>query len=143
MKVKARVVDYKNGRATLETIPEGQCVGCKGCSGSEPKQLEVSSQPLERGEDVLITMDNSNVTKAAFMAYGVPLIVFMLGLFLTIALLSKTSYHDVGELVGLAVGLSLFAITYLLLRRGEKRRGADPHYQAKILSKDEEEIWNH
>ncbi|NLY73094.1 MAG: SoxR reducing system RseC family protein [Tissierellia bacterium] len=136
MKVKARVVDYKDGKALLETIPEGQCVGCKGCSGAEPKQLEVRSKPIEAGEDVLITMDNSNVTKAAIMAYGIPLIVFMLGLFLTIALLSKTSYHNVGELVGLAVGLVLFAITYLLLRRGEKRRSADPRYQAKIFSND-------
>lgn len=143
MEVKARVVGYKDGKALLETIPEGGCVGCAGCSNSKVKELSVDSKPLEAGEEVTIRMDKNNVTKAAFIAYGLPLIVFMLGMFLTIAILKNTSYHKESELIGLALGLVLFAITYLILRRGETRRSHNPQYQAEIMSQEEEKICNH
>jgi positive regulator of sigma E activity len=86
-------------------------------------------------------METKDVTKAAFMAYGLPLVLFMAGLFSGIALFSNSRYDSISELIGLAFGISLFLITYFLLRRGEIKRDKDQLYQAKIIGYIEEEIW--
>lgn len=142
MRIKARVLDYKNGKAYLETLPEGQCVGCKGCSQAEAKELIIKADPIKPGSCVWISMEKSDVTRAALLGYGLPLVLFMLGLFLGIELFKETSYDGVSELIGLGLGLLLFTGTYLILRISEKKRQEDLSYQAKILSQIEEEIWN-
>lgn len=142
MKIKAKVLDYRNGKAHLETIPEGECVGCKGCSQSNVKELTVESSPIEVGSNVWISMETSNVTRAALLAYGLPLALFMAGLFLGIALFKGSRYDSISELIGFAFGLVVFFSTYFIIRRGEIRRQADQQYQAKIISYTEEEIWN-
>ena len=143
MKIKAKIVDYRNGQAYLETIPEGQCVGCKGCSQASVRELMVISPPVEIGRDVWLSMETKDVTKAAFMAYGLPLLLFMAGLFSGIALFTNSRYDSISELIGLGIGIFLFLTTYLLLRRGEIKRDEDQLYQAKIIGYTEEEIWNH
>lgn len=143
MKIKARVIDYREGKAYLETIPEGQCVGCKGCSQAEVKEFIVSSTPVDIGRDVWLSMETKDVTRAAFLGYGLPLVFFMVGLFSGIALFSHSRYDRVSELIGLALGLTLFFGTYLVLRKGEIKRKKDPQYQAKIIAYIEEEIWKH
>lgn len=140
MKIKARVVDYKKGKAYLETIPQGPCLGCKGCSQAEIRELSITSSPVEIGRNVWLSMETRDVTRAAFMAYGIPLILFMTGLFSGIALFNHSPYAHVSELLGLGLGSSLFLITYLVLRKGEKRRDHDQLYQAKIIGYIEEEI---
>ena len=143
MKIKARVVGYKDGKVQLMTIPEGQCVGCKGCSQAIERELEVTAEPMEVGRAVWIAMEPKNVTKAAFLAYGVPLALFLLGLFSSIALLANTRYDTSSELIGFAIGLVLLFSSYFYLRKGECKRAQSPQYQAKIIAYLEEDLWNH
>lgn len=143
MKIKTRVVGYKDHKLQLVTIPEGQCVGCKGCSQATERELEVPGEPRAIGEVVWLSMEPKNVTKAAFLAYGLPLLLLVAGLFSSIALLANTRYDTSSELIGLGVGLALFITSYLYLRKGECERAMSPQYQAKIIENIEEDLWKH
>ncbi len=142
MKIKAKVLAYENGKAYLETLPEGQCVGCKGCSQAESKELVLKTSPVKAGSQVWISMEKSDVTRAALLGYGLPLVLFMLGLFLGIEIFKESRYDSMSELIGLGIGLVLMLTTYLILRMGEKARENNPSYQAKIVSEIQEELWN-
>ena len=141
MKIKTRVVGYKEGKLQLVTIPESQCVGCKGCSQAIERELEVPGEAREIGEIVWVAMEPKNVTKAAFLAYGLPLLLFVAGILSSIALLANTRYDTSSELIGLGVGLALFFTSYLYLRKGECKRAQSPQYQAKIIENIEEDLW--
>lgn len=141
MKIKAQVTGYKEGKLQLVTIPEGQCVGCKGCSQAEEKELEVFGEQREVGKLVWVAMEPKNVTKAAFLAYGLPLLLFVGGIFSSIALLSNTRYDTRSELIGFGIGLILLFTSYYVLRKGECKRAQSSQYQAKILDNIEEDLW--
>ncbi len=133
MIVKARVISSNESHAKVETIPEGECVGCKGCGHADVKVLSVlCDKKYVEGSLVEIEINYSSVLKAAAYAYIIPLIFFIIGLFLGIYLYS--------ELLGLIMGLILMLITLFFVRKGEKNRISSGDFQAKIVKYSKEEL---
>ncbi len=104
------------------------CEKCHACIGG-PKTISVKVRgKANPGDFAVVQMAVKTVTAATLLAYGLPLVGLMAGMFLGEWLLPAES--SLGGILGGAVGL-LLPIAGLLLT--EKRRQKDPRWEANLL----------
>jgi len=112
-----RVIKANEDWVEVLTQTETGCSGCSASSGCGTASLSKLFSPenkaplrlantlnVQEGDRVLLSMDESDLIKHSFMAYGLPL----LGLFLIAALGSVLfSKNDIGSIAGGFIGLGL------------------------------------
>lgn len=123
----ARVISVSNNVARVVVRSEGSCGGgsCAGCSGG----CGASGGIIEAentagacvGQDVKIEMKTTEYLKAAILVYGLPLIMFLVGI------ISGNSVHDrlsvgmPGELFSVIMGTVFWIVSYFIIRAIDKK----------------------
>ena len=114
------VVEVGPRKATirLDHSPDGSCGSCCACSafaGGE-HTLEVDRGDLQKGERVLARVPRLNQYLSIFLVFGLPLVLFSVGITVGLAFGEEKQVGSTAVLGGLA-GLALaFALSWLVNR---------------------------
>lgn len=115
----ARVVEVNPEQTTVVFIRHSACSDCRAqslCSvaGDEEKVIGLPSDPYniyKVGEEVEVVMSQTMGTKAVWLCYLVPLLVFMVALFT----FSKLPFWHLSELATGLISLACVGVYYLVL----------------------------
>lgn len=94
------------------------CDSCGGgCNDSNSLILELKNTlGAKTGDYVIIESKSSTILKSAFVAYIMPLIFMMVGIFIGMAVFKNLGY-EAYETIGFFVGLVFLAVSYVVLRQ--------------------------
>lgn len=100
------------------------CAKCRACTaGMKKEDMIIKAQNLCKasvGNKVDIVLDNADFMKATIIMYGIPFIAFMIGIFGGYYGAYNLGINN-GELIGIAAGLILVVITYLIIHSQEDK----------------------
>lgn len=137
MKEKAVVVGNRGDEAKVEIIRTSACNGCKACSvGRDNKALHVwVDNPLKAkiGQEVEIELNPSTILSATFIAYGIPLIAFLLGIALSLKITDLVS-EGFKEIFSLLIGLSTMSISFLGVHLFSEKERNIKKYTSRIVN---------
>lgn len=105
-----------------------QCEHCGACMSLGDQEMELSVENTlnaEVGDRVRIELSPRRVVQASLIAYAIPLILLLLGVWL------GSKMHD---LVGLACGVGACALAFLILRALEKRGGLKDRFSPRMTA---------
>ncbi len=143
----AEVMEVSEGRAMMRLVRKSACGGCHAC-GMKAEEQEIrfsvkNTLHAATGEWVLVELPQKNVLHAAFLAYGIPLILLIVGIalgyFVAGAVPELTLHRD---MIALAAGLLLAAVQFLVMHAMEKRFKRSGKYEpamVEILNMQEKE----
>jgi sigma-E factor negative regulatory protein RseC len=131
---QARVVAVQGPRVWVEAVKQSACGSCSargGCGTSVlgkvlgVKSVRVEVDPdqvrnLQRGEQVWIAIEESELVQGTLWLYGLPLLSMLVGAFIGTLLAPQYGLHPDLAAV-LAAGLGLAAALLLLRRRMQPR----------------------
>ena len=115
-----KAVDTECVRVTI--VQSSACAGCAAkqmCNSAEAKEKDVDvftsdAASYRVGEHVVLEGRLSDGRKAALVAYGIPLVLLLLALFIGIALMESEA---LGAVCALAVVALYYAIIYIFFRK--------------------------
>ncbi|MEA1975587.1 MAG: SoxR reducing system RseC family protein [Bacillota bacterium] len=110
----------------VEMSSTSACSGCNGCDSADKKIRVYNPLDAKKGDIVEINMDTQNVLLAAFIAYGIPLISFLIGV------LAADKLFD-NELISAIAGFMFIAISYFLINKKEKSFYSSKKYVPEIV----------
>jgi sigma-E factor negative regulatory protein RseC len=114
----------------VEMNSTSACSGCNSCSNgddSADKKIRVyNALNAKKGDIVEINMDSQSVLLAAFIAYGIPLFSFLIGV-----LLANKLFNN--ELISALFGFAFVAITYLFINKNEESFYNSKKYVPEIV----------
>lgn len=118
------VIGVEKDRLVIKMERKEACAKCRACiAGLESKDMIIKAQNLcsgRIGDKVEITLDNTNFIKATLIMYGVPFVMFMLGIF--IGYYGATCLNlNTPEVMSFVTGIVMIIITYLIIRTQEQR----------------------
>ena len=136
MREIAIVVENKNNRAQVEIRKSAACDGCKGCSvGREGKALRVWAQnPIGArvGQTVEIELSAATFLSATLIAYGVPLIAFLLGIGFGSKVANLFNLSS-AEVVSFFIGLAFMSISFFIIHFFTSREEVSKKYSSRIV----------
>lgn len=113
-----QVVEIKNQFVVVRLERKEACASCKACiAGLEAKDMFIEAENLckaEVGDYVDISLEQGSFLKAVFIVYTIPLLALLAGLGIGYVLFK----NEIGTLI---MGFSLLAISFLTIKRNEKR----------------------
>lgn len=112
---QVQAYDETTGEATIAYIRPDACAKCGACGSMSQKGSIRLKADCQVGDWVKVELPDGHFMKATMLAYVLPLVGFLLGLFLGYAL---SGGQEIWALLGSAIGLSLCAI---ILRLAEAR----------------------
>ncbi|MSS20294.1 SoxR reducing system RseC family protein [Pseudoramibacter porci] len=121
----------KNNTARVIITRHEMCGDCKACElGTSKKTMSVDAKNdinAKVGDKVALEMEFANFMKASGVAYGFPLIGFLLGIFIGYAIAPMFHLNEVysGFFGGLILMFCAYGIIHLMDRRG--RFGKDKY----------------
>lgn len=138
------VVESVNGnKATVSLSRSTACGDCGACQmGKENLNRQVDAlNPVgaKIGDRVTMEMADNTVLKAAFIVYIVPLIVLILGMVFTYFTLNYFHITEKVELYGFFVGLIGMAISFLIIKKREKKLTEQGELIISIVKINEED----
>lgn len=132
-----------NHNAMVLVTRHSSCDSCNACKmGREDKTIEIEAINrinAREGQTVSIDQEHQNVLKAAFILYVIPLIALLIGITLSMNLLSLFSLSTHNELISAGIGFSLMAIVFWLIRLNEEKFKAKDEFVPVITEIIEEE----
>ncbi|NLL23584.1 MAG: SoxR reducing system RseC family protein [Tissierellia bacterium] len=133
--MKAVVLGKNKDRILVETLANPDCGSCKACSHSRGGKILLvhSDREYDEGAIVEIAIEDSRLLAASFLAYGVPLFVFFLSLYLIYRLAAMSRFSNIAELISLFVSLAILALTYYMIHRSDAKRSRDGRFDARIV----------
>lgn len=126
MNREAKVV-LKDGRLVAELTRTEACASCGACRHGKEEVLTVDLPEGDfiEGEMVELTLEDGRVTQASLIAYGIPLLGLIAGIFL--------GGIFGGDGMRLLMGLLLTALSYLAVRLIGGRMENSGNYRPKAL----------
>lgn len=118
------VIGFEDKKLVIKLERTEACARCKACTaGFDKKEMIIKAENLcngNIGDKVEIALDSVDFYKATIIMYGIPFLMFMLGIFGGYygALKYGIGYS---ELIGIGVGIVLVVITYLVIHSQEHR----------------------
>ena len=111
-----KVLEINPQFITVEILSQSACASCHAaglCGMSEAQKKEVivrtpSSEFYEIGEEVTVTLESTMGYKAVWIAYMVPLVVLLTGIFVSLGC-------GLGELASALVGIGVTAVYYFVI----------------------------
>ncbi len=123
---------YEDNRAKVLIRRHTACSECGACKhGKENMDMEiiaVNNADAKIGDVVEISMKVHNVLTAAFIVYGIPLLMLILGIVAGHAILKKIGFTSGLELYSILIGLVLLILTYIALKIYENHLKKDARY---------------
>lgn len=112
------VLAVSNGIATIRVEPPSACAQCGSrgaCGGASARTLEIAAPPLAHpGATVTIALAESNLLRAALLAYGLPAGTTLMGAVLL---------SGAGDLAAVAGALCGLGLGWTALRHFGRQRG--------------------
>jgi len=111
--------------------------------GDENMQMTIeclNKANAQVGDLVEIVMQTENVLGAAFIAYVIPLVVFLVGILVSMKALTANGYQGNIEGAGALIGLVLIFITYGVIKLNDEKFKTSEKYLSvviKVLDKEE------
>jgi len=138
MKEIGTVKALRGNNAEVEIKRNSACGDCGACHVSKDQSvmLTTAKNPVNAkcGETVEVEMQFANVFVAAFIMYGIPLIAFILGSCVVYYLVDALSLGWDQVLTSFLAGISLTAITYLVIRYFDHLGRFNSKYQPVITA---------
>lgn len=131
MRREGRVVASEQGRVSVCFQRPEACQSCGACAGHQHETLAWIPGDAPVGSRVEVEMPDQQVVKASLLAYALPLLLLLAGLFAGMRLFQS-------EIAGAALGIGLMALSYGLLRLAEKRMGKKRQWQPRIVAVQKE-----
>lgn len=131
MRRKGRVVAAKPGCVSVCFQRPEACHHCGGCAGQKQETLVWVPGDAKIGSVVEVEMPDGQVVKASLIAYALPLLLLLAGLFAGIRVFQS-------EAAGAALGIGLMGLSYGLLRLAEKQMRKKRQWQPRITAVHEE-----
>jgi len=120
-----KVVEAQMGRARVEVSPSSLCAGCEMAAGCIPaaegkRMIEVADPVgVSVGQDVQIELGSGSLVLASFLAYIIPILCLIAGVFIGMYGGGNTlseMWLGIGALVGFVAGLLISRIITQYLR---------------------------
>lgn len=108
------VVSIKDGCAVVHFVRGSMCAHCGACMAFGEKEMEVvvkNDIGAVPGDTVTVVMLAKNILKAGLIAYVIPLIALLLGIWLG---------SLIADWASVVIGVSSCALSYLILHRLDK-----------------------
>lgn len=118
---KGIVLSAGDGHAEIALIQTGSCEECSAkifCKPSENKDSKIieveDSFGVKAGDEVDIQIKGSDVLKASFMLYGMPLILILFGIILGMSIFNGTSSPELFSFL-FSIGITALYFSSILL----------------------------
>lgn len=118
MKQQATIV-FENGRTMAEVMRPEACQACHACKFGQQQRVltELPDGDYKEGELIELNLPDGNVGKASMLAYGIPLVMMLAGLWIG-SLIGETDLAMVlGALLMTALGVLILKLLEPSLRR--------------------------
>lgn len=118
------VIGFENNKLVVKLERTEACAKCRACTaGFDKKEMLIRAENLcngKIGDKVEVALDSVDFYKATMIMYGIPFVMFMIGIFGGYygAIKLGVSY---AELIGIGLGLILVVITYFIIHSQEHR----------------------
>ncbi len=141
---KGRIVEVENDNAKVIITRHAACGDCGACQiGKDNLNMIIVADNkigAKKNDQVILELNTENFLFASFIFYGIPLLALLLGISLPYYFLRRAgNTSDSVQLTSSIIGLLSLTITYLLIRRNEKRFKNMKKFKSKIveiISKD-------
>lgn len=124
-----KVVDKKGNILKIELNPTSTCKICGLCHSEGTYNFYLDALDncnAKVGETVVIEIERKKYYKALFLIYGLPLILFIIGVIL--GYLFNPKIHFDPQLFGLILGFLLMALGYILVRFLDRKLSKKQQY---------------
>ncbi len=119
-----RVIKIENGQMLISMKRDSACGSCESCAaGCESKEHIIKAKPranFEVGDLVSIKVDSSKMLRGVMMVYLVPLLAFLLGIFVSNYIFSKLSFK-VQDFYSIIIGVVLLLISLVIVKAYDKK----------------------
>lgn len=118
MKQLASVV-IENGKPMAEVIRPEACEACHACKygRTERRLIALPEGDYHEGQQVELELKDGRVGAASLLAYGIPLVLLVIGLLVGAQLFQGELQQALCALGGVAVGLGILRLIEPLLKR--------------------------
>lgn len=131
---KVIAVDKENATVTL--MKHSACGDCGACQiGKENMNIKIdalNTAGASIGDKVVVDMASHDVLTAAFIAYGIPLIMLIIGIAGGKFILELLGMEKNIELFSFGIGLIFMTITFFRIRKNEDKFKASKKYLSRI-----------
>lgn len=132
----------EDNKALVRVHQHSSCAGCGACMGffGDPAEkgyllVEVMNPVgAQKGEVVRLETRSQEILYAAFLLYILPVLALLAGLFAGRNLAISRGLAISPDLGGLALGLTVMVLVFLILRGQEKKFQADKRFKAVITA---------
>ncbi len=118
-----QVIDVKDDQVVLQMVRNAACGSCHACSmGAEGQTMRLQALNLcnaQKNDMVEIRLDSDSFLSAVGILYGIPLIFLLLGIIGGV-FLGEMFLPAQKELIAIALGLGLTAMSFLVIKSREK-----------------------
>ena len=123
---KGRIVEVENDNAKVIITRHAACGDCGACQiGKDNLNMIIVADNkigAKKNDQVILELNTENFLFASFIFYGIPLLALLLGISLPYYFLRRAgNTSDSVQLTSSIIGLLSLTITYLLIRKNEKR----------------------
>lgn len=119
-----RVIKIENGQMLISMKRDSACGSCESCAaGCESKEHIIKAKPranYEVGDLVSIKVDSRKMLRGVMMVYLVPLLAFLLGIFVSNYIFSKLSFK-VQDFYSIIIGVVLLLISLVIVKAYDKK----------------------
>ena len=119
-----QVIDIEDEKLVVRMQRKEACAKCRACTaGMKKEDMIIKAVNLcgaAVGDSVEVMLEEVDFVKAVFIMYGIPFLVFILGVFLGYYGAARLGMTN-GELIGCILGALFVTVTYLLIRSQEER----------------------
>lgn len=127
MEQVGKIIALKDGLATLEVRRPSACgQSCTACKVACDQNVGLLTLPNtiqgEVGDFVEIKTNSGEVLKYAFMAYGIPLVLFVATILIAYQVAKGAGNR---ELIALACGVLSFLLSHLILKKVDAKAPID------------------
>lgn len=131
------VTEVKGEYVQVRLMRHAACGHCGACQMGDENMdmtIECLNQAEARlGDRVEIVMETEHVLGAAFIAYIIPLAMFLLGLLISMKVLTLQGYQGSVEGIGTVIGLVAMFATYGVIKLNDKRFKASQKYLSVVI----------
>lgn len=136
MKEQAKVIEISDGKVTVEVQRTTTCENCGKCTVGQKNLVVTAKVETDRtvqiGDIVTVEMKLPDLYKATVIMYGIPIVLFFIGVVLGYFLIAPALSLDV-NIVGALTGFVLLALAYYIIRRFELKGAFDNDFKMTIV----------
>lgn len=118
------VIKQKENYVTVKLERREACAKCRACTaGFETKDMIIEAENIchaQEGDQVEISLEQSNFLKAVLIMYTIPLISLLSGLGVGYLISYELGLKST-ELIAVICGFALLAVSYIIIKNNEDK----------------------